>query len=286
VKLVVVTGLSGAGKSVAMHALEDLGYYCVDNLPVSLLLPFADELNARGQGGTDTRAAVGIDARSPQDMLSQLPDSIEALRAKGVLGDLLFIDAQDSVLIERFSETRRKHPLTRNNLPLAEAIRDERALLAPIKQLANVSVDTTRMTLHQLRDLIWSRIDQRRGGRLSLLFLSFGFKNGLPHDADMVFDVRCLPNPHWDPGLRGLTGRDTAVADYLDSETMAVEYFEDIACFLEKWIPRFESDNRAYLTVAIGCTGGQHRSVYLVEKLTERFTTHTGPVIARHRELS
>jgi UPF0042 nucleotide-binding protein len=286
VKLIVVTGLSGAGKSVAMHALEDLGYYCVDNLPVSLLLPFADELNTRGQGGTDTRAAVGIDARSPQDMLSQLPDSIEALRAKGVLGDLLFIDAQDSVLIKRFSETRRKHPLTRNNLPLAEAIRDERELLAPIKQLANVSVDTTRMTLHQLRDLIWSRIDQRRGGRLSLLFLSFGFKNGLPHDADMVFDVRCLPNPHWDPGLRSLTGRDAAVADYLDSETMAVEYFEDITRFLEKWIPRFESDNRAYLTVAIGCTGGQHRSVYLVEKLAEHFTTHTGPVIARHRELT
>lgn len=284
-KLLVVTGLSGAGKSVAMHALEDLGYYCVDNLPVSLLIPFAEEMQSRSRESGSGRAAVGIDARSPEDMLRQLPAGIEALREQGVLGDLVFIDADDDILIERFSETRRKHPLTRNDLPLGEAIRAERTLLGPIQQLADVSIDTTRMTLHDLRDIIWSRIDQRRAGRLSLLFLSFGFKHGLPHDADLVFDVRCLPNPHWDPALRTLTGRDTAVIDYLSSESTVNEYFEDIVRFLQTWLPRFVADNRAYLTVAIGCTGGRHRSVYLVEKLSEAFTSHSGPVIARHREL-
>jgi RNase adapter protein RapZ len=287
-KLTVVTGLSGAGKSVAMHALEDLGYYCVDNLPVSLLLPLAEALRARvgsSQPEID-RAAVGIDARSPQGMLSELPESISALRDAGVLGDLLFFEADDDVIIERFSETRRKHPLTRATLPLAEAIRQERTLLSPIKVLADVSIDTSRMHLHQLRDLIWSRIDQRQAGRLSILFLSFGYKHGLPHDADMVFDVRCLPNPHWEPALRSLTGQDREVVEYLDSEPMVAEYLDDMSEFLARWVPRFEADNRAYLTIAVGCTGGRHRSVYMVEKLAMRFSNHAGPVITRHRELA
>ena len=287
-KLTVVTGLSGAGKSVAMHALEDLGYYCVDNLPVSLLLPLAEALRARvgsSQPEID-RAAVGIDARSPQGMLSELPDSISALRDAGVLGDLLFFEADDDVIIERFSETRRKHPLTRATLPLAEAIRQERTLLAPIKVLADVSIDTSRMHLHQLRDLIWSRIDQRQAGRLSILFLSFGYKHGLPHDTDMVFDVRCLPNPHWEPTLRSLTGQDREVVEYLDSEPMVAEYLDDMSEFLARWVPQFEADNRAYLTIAVGCTGGRHRSVYMVEKLAMRFSSHAGPVITRHRELA
>jgi len=286
-KLIVVTGLSGAGKSVAMHALEDLGYYCVDNLPISLLVPFADELRNRAHvsRADQQRAAVGIDARGPEDMLSALPGAVAALRDQGILGELLFIDADDTVLIERFSETRRMHPLTRGTFPLPEAIRRERELLEPIKQLCDVSIDTTRMTLHQLRDLIWSRIDRREAGRLSTLFLSFGFKHGLPHDADMVFDVRCLPNPHWEPSLRGLTGRDEPVIRYLDSEAHVVQYREDIARFLETWLPRFEADNRAYLTIAVGCTGGRHRSVYLVEKLSERFADQLGPIITRHREL-
>ena len=271
-----------------MHALEDLGYYCVDNLPISLLVPFANELRNRAHvsRADEQRAAVGIDARGPEDMLSALPAAVEALREQGVLGELLFIDAHDDVLIERFSETRRMHPLTRGTFPLPEAIRRERELLEPIKQLCDISIDTTRMTLHQLRDLIWSRIDQRRAGRLSTLFLSFGFKHGLPHDADMVFDVRCLPNPHWEPSLRGLTGRDQAVIDFLDSEAHVTQYYEDVAGFLETWLPRFEADNRAYLTVAIGCTGGRHRSVYLIEKLSKRFSEPAGAIITRHRELT
>lgn len=285
--LLVVTGLSGAGKSVAMHALEDLGYYCVDNLPVSLLLPLSEELRSRGdaQGDGASRVAVGIDARSPEDMLSQLPDGIAALREQGILGDLLFIDADDDVLKERFSETRRKHPLTRNNLSLGEAIRRERDLLAPIKLLADISVDTTRMNLHDLRNLIRSRIDAREGTKLSLMFLSFGFKHGLPSDADMVFDVRCLPNPHWNPSLRGLTGRDQEVADFLAAEATVNEYYDYVQQFLEAWVPRFEAENRAYLTIAVGCTGGRHRSVYLIERLSAQFTNYEGPVITRHREL-
>lgn len=279
-----------------MHALEDLGYYCVDNLPVNLLLPLAEELQARANTTRSSaefsdpsgiaRAAVGIDARSPQDMLSRLPESIAALREAGFLIDLLFINADDSVLIERFSETRRKHPLTRATLPLGEAIRQERDRLAPIRLLADVSIDTTRMHLHQLRDLVWSRIDQRKQGGLSILLLSFGFKHGLPHDADMVFDVRCLPNPHWEPTLRSLTGQDQAVIDYLSAEHLVSEYLDNLSEFLTTWVPRFEADNRAYLTVAIGCTGGRHRSVYLVEKLANQLGHHAGPVITRHRELN
>jgi len=287
-KLTVVTGLSGAGKSVAMHALEDLGYFCVDNLPVGLLVPLVDELRAReASGGSDIdQTAVGIDARTPLDTLEQLPAHIEALRAAGLETELLFFDADDRVLIERFSETRRKHPLTTANIPLAEAIRRERERLGSIKALADLSIDTTRMHLPQLRELIWSRVHGRQPGHLSILLLSFGFKGGLPHDADMVFDARCLPNPHWEPALRTLTGRDREVAEFLSGHELVQNYLSEVGSFLETWIPRFEAENRAYLTVAIGCTGGRHRSVYLVERLGERLRRHRGTIQTRHRELA
>ena len=216
-------------------------------------------------------------------MLGELPGIVSELRERGTLSDLLFLDAADDVLIERYSETRRKHPLSAGSVSLAEAIRKEREVLAPVKLLADASIDTTRMHLHQLRDMIWTRVDQRQSGRLSVLFLSFGFKNGLPRDADMVFDVRCLPNPHWEPSLRSLTGLDAGVERYLGEDTMVQEYRRDLCEFLDRWIPRFEADNRAYLTVAIGCTGGHHRSVYIVERLAEHF--HARRAITRHREL-
>jgi len=284
VKLIVVSGLSGAGKSVAMDVLEDLGYYCIDNLPVNLLPALATELED-GARPAYRRAAVAIDARNPAEALQRLPEVIERLRESGIADELLFLEADDQTLIKRFSETRRKHPLTADDIALAEAIRRERHLLAPVRSLADVCVDTSRLHLHQLRDLVRDRVDRRPRDTLSLLFQSFGYKHGVPTDADMVFDSRCLPNPHWVPSLRRLSGRDSEVTRFLAAQPEVGEMEQSLKAFLEQWVPRFEKENRAYLTVAIGCTGGQHRSVYLVERLAEHFRAKRGAVQVRHREL-
>lgn len=283
-RLIVVSGLSGAGKSVAMDALEDLGYYCIDNLPVKLLPALAAELESATQPAYE-RAAVAIDARAPAAALRNLPEIIEELRERGVANDLVFLEADENTLIKRFSETRRKHPLTARNLSLAEAIKRERTILAPLRNIADLCVDTSRLHLHRLRDLVRERIDRRPQGTLSLLFQSFGYKHGVPADADMVFDSRCLPNPHWVPRLRPLTGRDAAVVEFLESQPVVEEMFQELESFLALWVPRFEAENRAYLTVAVGCTGGQHRSVYLVERLARHFRGRREPVLVRHREL-
>ncbi len=283
-KLNVISGLSGAGKSVAMHALEDLGYYCIDNLPVTLLEALADELGRAGHPMYE-RAAVAIDARNPGAALQELPAIIDALRERSVVEQLVFLEADDSSLIKRFSETRRKHPLTADDISLAEAIRRERVLLAPVRESADIRIDTSRTNLHQLRDLVLHRVDQRGTKTLSLLFQSFGYKHGIPPDADFLFDARCLPNPHWVPNLRPLTGIDTEVAEFLGGEAMVVEMIDGIRDFLETWIPRFQDENRPYLTVAIGCTGGRHRSVFLVEQLAEYFRKHRDAVLVRHREI-
>ena len=283
-KLNVISGLSGAGKSVAMHALEDLGYYCIDNLPVTLLEALADELGRAGHPMYE-RAAVAIDARNPGAALQELPAIIDALRERSVVEQLVFLEADDSSLIKRFSETRRKHPLTADDISLAEAIRRERVLLAPVRESADIRIDTSRTNLHQLRDLVLHRVDQRGTKTLSLLFQSFGYKHGIPPDADFLFDARCLPNPHWVPNLRPLTGIDTKVAEFLGGEAMVVEMIDGIREFLETWIPRFQDENRPYLTVAIGCTGGRHRSVFLVEQLAEYFRKHRDAVLVRHREI-
>jgi UPF0042 nucleotide-binding protein len=283
-RLIVVSGLSGAGKSVAMDALEDLGYYCIDNLPVKLLPLLATELEGAMQPTYD-RAAVAIDARTPASALRGLPAVIEDLRERAVVNDLVFLEADESTLIKRFSETRRKHPLTARNVSLGEAIKRERALLAPLRDIADFCVDTSRLHLHQLRDLVRERIDRQPQRRLSLLFQSFGYKHGVPPDADMVFDSRCLPNPHWVPRLRPLTGRDAAVMEFLESQPVVTQMVQELESLLEVWVPRFEAENRPYLSIAIGCTGGQHRSVYLVERLAEHFRARREGVLVRHREL-
>ncbi len=282
-RLVIISGLSGSGKTVALHTLEDAGYYCVDNLPVALLTGLGHHL--REMTGTSGLFAVGIDARNPAVDLARFPDMLETLAADGIRTEIVFLNADDATLIKRFSETRRRHPLSVESRPLADAIALERKLLSPIQAKADLMVDTTATTIHQLRGLIQDRLGTRTEA-LSILFQSFGFKHGIPQDADFVFDVRCLPNPHWEPGLRPLTGRDEAVQRYLEQQPGVARMFTHLRDFLAEWIPQFERENRSYLTVAIGCTGGQHRSVYLAEQLATHFGKSRGLVSLRHRELS
>jgi len=284
-KLVVVTGLSGSGKSIALNALEDLGYYCIDNLPVSLLRTFGSQL-LNGQGVDYQRVAVGVDARSVSEELQLLPGLFLELRDAGLACDILFLEAQDEILLQRFSETRRRHPLSTPQRTLADAIALERELLEPLQSSADLHLDTSRTNVHQLRDLIRDRVADRAPASLSLLVQSFGFKHGLPRDANFVYDARCLPNPHWQPELRPLTGRDQDVARYLQSEAKVGQLLDHIIDFLEYWMPCFEADGRSYLTVAVGCTGGQHRSVYLTEQIAAHFSAQGRNVIIRHRELS
>lgn len=284
-KLVIITGLSGSGKSIALHALEDRGYHCIDNLPLFLLPSLAAGLAGR-EGDLFQRAAVGIDARTPLTELENIPTLLKPLQEQGIDYEIIFLEAQDETLIKRFSETRRKHPLSSEGRPLAEAIQQERELLSPFLSAADLRIDTSHTNLHQLRQIINTRIGDHPQERLSLLFESFGYKHGVPRDADFVYDVRCLPNPHWQQSLRPFTGRDQPVADFLQSDEQVVELQRDITTFLERWIPRFEADGRCYLTVAIGCTGGQHRSVYLVEQLARHFRQHQRSTQIRHRELS
>jgi UPF0042 nucleotide-binding protein len=276
-QLFLISGLSGSGKSVALKVLEDSGYYCVDNLPAELLPTLMDNLRKAGK----SRVAVSIDVRSGSGV-KQLPRYIEQLRQLGLDVHLLFLDAQADTLVKRFSETRRRHPLSDDKLTLPECVQRERELLAEISDIGH-HIDTSELGANALRAWVKDFINVDRG-RLTLLFQSFGFKNGIPLDADMVFDVRCLPNPHYDPLLRPLTGRDAAVIDFLDNTPDAQKMFEDIRNFIEGWLPRFIADNRSYLTVAIGCTGGQHRSVYLAEKLARQFKSQQ-QVLLRHREL-
>lgn len=283
-KLVIVSGLSGSGKSVALHTLEDLGYYCIDNLPVGLLEAFVQQLLDNPQPGQE-EVAVGIDARNQSADLQHFPDILKRLRARGIRAEILYLQADDETLLKRFSETRRRHPLSRGNITLADAIRQERSLLQPISANASLHIDTTHTNVHQLRDLVQERVAAKSDGTLSLLFKSFGFKHGVPEDADFVFDVRCLPNPHWDVRLRPQTGLDQDVVDYLDEQPLVDEMYAEIRRFLDTWIPRFENENRSYLTVALGCTGGQHRSVYLAERLGAHFRTRYPSVLVRHREL-
>ena len=277
-QLFLISGLSGSGKSVALRMLEDSGYYCVDNLPADLLSSLMDSLHQSG----NARVAVSIDVRSGGSV-RQLPLHIEQLKKRGVDVHLLFLDAWADTLVKRFSETRRRHPLSDDELTLPECIQRERELLAEIGDIGH-RIDTSELGSNALRAWVkdFIRVDR---ARLTLLFQSFGFKNGIPLDADFVFDVRCLPNPHYDPTLRPLSGQDAAVAEFLERTPDALKMYDDIRNFIEHWLPSFLADNRSYLTVAIGCTGGQHRSVYLAEKLAQHFKAQQ-QVLLRHRELS
>jgi len=276
-QLFLISGLSGSGKSVALKVLEDSGYYCVDNLPAELLPVLTDNMHHAG----NDLVAVSIDVRSG-DSVHQLPHYITQLKQRGMDVHLLFLDAQTDTLVKRFSETRRRHPLSDDKLTLPECVQLERELLAEIGHIGH-HIDTSELDANALRAWVSDFMTVDRA-RLTLLFQSFGFKNGIPLDADMVFDVRCLPNPHYDPVLRPLSGRDTPVVEYLDHTPSAQRMYEDIRNFVETWLPCFTTDNRSYLTVAIGCTGGQHRSVYLAEKLVGHFETQQ-QVLLRHREL-
>jgi len=282
--LIIISGLSGSGKSVALHALEDMDFYCIDNLPVSLLDAFANEISGQAQD-SDSNVAVGIDARNHPDQLVNFPDIVDGLKSKGFHCKILFLQADDATLLKRFSETRRKHPLSGPETPLADAIDLERQLLTPIAANADMFIDTSRTNVHQLRDLVMEVHNKSDPGGFSLLLRSFGYKHGIPADSDFVFDARCLPNPYWQPSLRSQTGRDSGVIDYLDQEAIAQQYYRQLEQFLSEWIPQFKADNRSYLSIAIGCTGGQHRSVYLVEKLAQNLDERLAEIVKRHREL-
>jgi UPF0042 nucleotide-binding protein len=285
-KMIIVSGLSGSGKSIALETLEDLGYYCVDNLPLSLLQPFAQAVLARETQQPLQTTAVGIDARNFPDELERFSDVLAVLYDMGLNVEVLFLHTDDDVLYKRFSETRRKHPLSIEGVPLAEAVRRERQLLEAISAHATLVIDTSHTNIYDLRELVRTRIHSTSPGSISLLFESFGFKNGVPADADFVFDVRCLPNPHWEPKLRAMTGLDPNVAEFLQAHDEVNDMVSDIRQFLDRWINNFETSDRNYLTVAIGCTGGQHRSVYLAAELARYFARTRRNVVVRHRELN
>lgn len=283
-QLVIVSGLSGAGKTVALKQYEDMGYYCIDNLPLALV---GGPISPRTLASIQQRyeqLAIGIDARESASEIAAFPRYMDQLRKTGLDIRVLFLTASDETILRRYSETRRKHPLSGTELSLTEAIARERELLRPIADYADYTIDTSDYNLHELRDAVRAHYPARAGA-MALTFESFGFKNGVPDGMDYVFDVRCLPNPHWNPELRPLTGYDEAVAAFLGAEPDVSAMIDDIRGFLERWLPRFREQDRAYVTIGVGCTGGRHRSVYLVERLGVIFREQYDPVIVRHREL-
>lgn len=284
-KLIVISGRSGSGKSTCLHVLEDIGYYCVDNLPASMLGMLTERVS-KDLNPAFQQVAVSIDARNISEDLEKFPDIFKKLESANINRQIIFLDADDKTLLKRFSETRRKHPLTSKDVGLVEAIQTEKELLSPITTLANLTIDTTSLSLHQLRDIVKDRVADDTAEGMAVQFQSFGFKNGVPVDADIVFDARCLPNPYWVIQLRDLTGLQQEVIEFLDSQQEVQEMFNDIKEFLAKWLPSFEANNRSYITIAIGCTGGQHRSVYLCEKLKAHFKQNKTNVQVRHKEIN
>ncbi|WP_374473715.1 RNase adapter RapZ [Arenimonas sp.] len=279
----VVTGLSGSGKSVALKTLEDLDVYCTDNLPVELLPEFVKSV--AGDGRNMARMAVGIDVRNASD-LARIPEWLSAVGSLGFDYKLVFFDTRDEVLLKRYSDTRRKHPLSHGGLALADAIELERLRLRPLQAIADLVMDTSEMNVHQMRRQVTTAVGAGTTRGMSLLFESFAYKRGLPADADFVFDARALPNPHWDARLRPLSGRDAAVREHLDQDPVVQDFVAQVQTFLDAWVPRFEAETRSYLTIAFGCTGGRHRSVYLAERLAAhcRGLGREG-VLTFHREL-
>lgn len=280
-KLIIISGRSGSGKSTALRALEDARFNCIDNFPVELLPSLVENVLTE-PGHHDESYAVCIDARSHG--LTSFPQFHAGIDPTAVDCEVIYLDALTGTLVKRFSETRRRHPLTNDSTDLLQAIESEKHLLAGISNLADLTLDTTLMRSSELVEVVREQIAHRHQTGMSLLFRSFGFKFGVPVDADLVFDIRCLPNPHWVDELRPLSGKDRAVIDYLAAQPAVSEMFDDIRDFLDRWVPRFEADNRTYMTVAIGCTGGRHRSVYMAERLCSHFQGRFGNVLVRHRE--
>lgn len=282
-QLVIISGRSGSGKSIALQALEDLGYYAIDNLPAMLLGSLVDELREQGER---SHLAVSIDARNLPGALERLPSLLEELRQRQIDFQVIYLTTDARILLERYSATRRRHPLTRNSeMTLEEAINKEEETLHDIRDLADLLIDTSRLSVHDLRRRITDQVAHQQRDQLTLTFESFGYKRGVPLDADLVFDVRCLPNPYWDPTLRQSTGRDASIVAFLSSYPIVDAMSNDIQAWLERWLPAYQNSQRSYMTVAIGCTGGQHRSVYMVEQLAKRLAPRMGEVQLRHREL-
>lgn len=284
-QIIILSGLSGAGKSVALHMLEDLGYYCIDNLPAALLKPFIS-YTVRSNEKLYARTAIGLDARNTDADFGLVPTLIDELQRSAIDCAVLYLVADDQELLRRFAETRRAHPLGRQGETLREAIASERRLLEPIADIADDIIDTSRMGVHQLREVINRRVDPRSPERLSMQFESFGFKHGIPGDADFVFDARSLPNPYWESALRPLTGRDAPVMRFLEAQPLVRQFIDDIVTFMNARIPAYYASSRQYLTVAVGCTGGQHRSVYIVERLAEKFAHMQPSAKVRHAALT
>lgn len=283
-RLIIVSGLSGAGKSVVLNTLEDLDFYSIDNLPVSLLGALIQSLD-KLHGEFPCQFAVGIDARNSETDFSALIKHLAALRLTGISTEIIFLEADSAVLTKRFSATRRKHPLASHDLPLSDAIAKEREALAVLSDAADLHIDTSYTAVHELGRLVAERIAKRAPDRLSLQLISFGYKHGTPKDTDFIFDVRCLPNPHWEKDLRKYSGKDAAVVKFLNQQKAVQEMRDDIQAFLQRWLPCFAEYKRSYLTVAIGCTGGHHRSVFMVEQLAAHFQAGDINLITRHRDL-
>jgi UPF0042 nucleotide-binding protein len=284
-KLIIVSGRSGSGKSTVLHVLEDLGFYCIDNLPIGLLVPLTQEAMSQSSSSRLSKMAVSIDARNLSGELSNFEKLYQSLQETGVTTEIIYLDADEQSLLQRFHATRRKHPLSDDKTSLREAITNEKALLDPLSKLADLYVETTGMSMYELRDIVKQRVVGRREQELALLFQSFGFKHGVPLDSDFVFDVRCLPNPHWDIALRQYTGLDQPVIEFLEKEPLSLKMVSDLTAYLDTWLPSFADSNRSYMTISIGCTGGQHRSVYVCEQLGRHFKDRYSNVQVRHTEL-
>lgn len=284
-KLIIVSGRSGSGKSTALHVLEDLGFYCIDNLPIGLLFPLTREAADQEAPGRLRKMAVSIDARNLSAELANFEQIYDQLRDTGIVVEIIFLDADEQSLLQRFHATRRKHPLSDDRTSLREAITNEKALLEPLSKLADLYVNTTGLSMYELRDMVKQRVAGRKDQELALLFQSFGFKHGVPVDSDYVFDVRCLPNPYWDTSLRKYVGTDQPVVDFLEREPLTGKMVDDLIRFLDSWLPSFADSNRSYMTISIGCTGGQHRSVYICEQLGRHFSSRYNNVQVRHTEL-
>jgi UPF0042 nucleotide-binding protein len=283
--ITIVSGLSGSGKSIALNAYEDEGYYCIDNLPIGLLETAVEELAGKLPAGYD-HIALGIDARSGEKELQNLESILRSFRDQGFEVSLIYLQSSEDVLIKRYSETRRKHPLTHTGLPLVEAIRAEKEMMQVVAGFADLAIDTSRLNVHELSLLVKERAPGNIESGLSLLIQSFGFKHGIPLDSDFIFDLRCLPNPHWERKLRPFTGLDEPIVTYLEEHEEVTEMYQFIRRFLDEWIPRFRACNRSYVTFSVGCTGGRHRSVYMAEKLTRHLKSRLGESVqVKHREL-
>jgi UPF0042 nucleotide-binding protein len=284
-ELIIVSGMSGSGKTIALRTLEDLDFYCVDNLPIEMLTQFVQHMMHNRKDYS--RVSVGIDIRNSETALKQIPQIIKELGSKVIETKIFFLDASDESLLKRYSETRRAHPLSthKHNFSLSQAIVHERKLLEPLKAVADLIIDTSNNTAPQLRDKIWRHVSRANDGKLSILLQSFAYKRGVPFDADFVFDARCLPNPFWEKSLREYCGKDKPIKEFLDSKAIVIDFYNDILTMMQKWIPSYEEHDRSYLTIAIGCTGGKHRSVHLAEKLFNALKPVRKNILLQHREL-